>query len=214
MPLLALPYPSWLSPEILPGLPFRWYGLMYLFAFGTAYLLVLRQIKKDKLSITNDEATNLFFLGDPRTPRRRPDPRDHRLRHFGTVPQEPVPRVLALRRAFPVHRPPGDELSRRGHRRDGGHRHLLQNQEIRRPALGRPRDDRDSPGLHLRPPREFHQRRAVRPRDDRCLGHDLPPGGKVFREGSLGEGGSGPGRHPDSGAGDPHQPSPASVPAL
>ncbi len=61
MPLLALSYPSWLSPEIISGLPFRWYGLMYLFAFGTAYFMVLRQIKIDGLSITKDETTNLFF---------------------------------------------------------------------------------------------------------------------------------------------------------
>ena len=28
--LLYIPYPSWLKPEIIPGLPVRWYGLMYL----------------------------------------------------------------------------------------------------------------------------------------------------------------------------------------
>lgn len=30
--------PKWLSPEIIPGLPFRWYGFMYLIAFGVTWL--------------------------------------------------------------------------------------------------------------------------------------------------------------------------------
>ena len=41
--LLAIQYPSWIHPEIFPGVPFlqllRWYGLMYLFAFGTAFFV-------------------------------------------------------------------------------------------------------------------------------------------------------------------------------
>jgi phosphatidylglycerol:prolipoprotein diacylglycerol transferase len=61
MPLLALPYPSWLSPEIIPGLPFRWYGLMYLFAFGTAYLLFNYQVKEKDLKLPQDDITNFFF---------------------------------------------------------------------------------------------------------------------------------------------------------
>ncbi len=32
----ALQFPSWLSPEIIPGLPFRWYGLMYVVGFIAA----------------------------------------------------------------------------------------------------------------------------------------------------------------------------------
>ena len=61
MTLLAIPYPSWLSPEIIPGLPFRWYGLMYLFAFGTTYLLFNYQIKERRLDIPKDDVTNFFF---------------------------------------------------------------------------------------------------------------------------------------------------------
>ena len=37
-------YPSWIHPEIFPGVPvlglLRWYGLMYIFAFGTAALFL------------------------------------------------------------------------------------------------------------------------------------------------------------------------------
>ncbi len=56
-------YPSWLKPEIIPGLPIRWYGLMYMFAFITAYLLVKKQVKEKDLKINDDNLTNLFFWG-------------------------------------------------------------------------------------------------------------------------------------------------------
>ena len=59
--LLYIPYPSWLKPEIIPGLPFRWYGLMYLVAFSLAYLLIKIQVREEKLSISNEDLTNLFF---------------------------------------------------------------------------------------------------------------------------------------------------------
>ena len=40
--MLYINYPSWIHPEIFPGVPFlgllRWYGLMYVFAFGFAYM--------------------------------------------------------------------------------------------------------------------------------------------------------------------------------
>lgn len=58
---LAIPYPSWLSPEIIPGLPFRWYGLMYLFAFATAYFLFMRQVKERKPAWSEDDISGLFF---------------------------------------------------------------------------------------------------------------------------------------------------------
>lgn len=61
MPLLSLSYPSWLSPEIIPGLPFRWYGLMYLFAFGTAYLLFVHQVQERELALSKDDIGSLFF---------------------------------------------------------------------------------------------------------------------------------------------------------
>jgi phosphatidylglycerol:prolipoprotein diacylglycerol transferase len=54
-------YPSWIRPEIIKGLPLRWYGLMYLVAFAIAYFLFLYQIRERKLKISNDEVMNFFF---------------------------------------------------------------------------------------------------------------------------------------------------------
>ena len=59
--LAFIRYPEWLSPEIVPGLPFRWYGLMYLFAFAVAYFLFMHQVKKRELNIDKDEVLNFFF---------------------------------------------------------------------------------------------------------------------------------------------------------
>ncbi|MDR1318045.1 MAG: prolipoprotein diacylglyceryl transferase [Treponema sp.] len=61
--LLTIPYPSWLKPEIIPGLPLRWYGLMYLVAFGIAYLLFRRQVKERRFPMGEDEIYGLFFWG-------------------------------------------------------------------------------------------------------------------------------------------------------
>ncbi|MFA6508383.1 MAG: prolipoprotein diacylglyceryl transferase, partial [Treponemataceae bacterium] len=58
---LAIPYPAWLSPEIIPGFPFRWYGLMYLFAFATAYFVFMIQVKERKPAWTEDDVSGLFF---------------------------------------------------------------------------------------------------------------------------------------------------------
>ena len=61
---LYLKHPEWLSPEIIPGFPyFRWYGLMYIVAFITAYLLFVYQVKKKKLEIDKDTILNAFFWG-------------------------------------------------------------------------------------------------------------------------------------------------------
>ena len=47
---LYINYPSWIHPEIFPGVPFlgllRWYGLMYVFAFGTAFLVLSKLVKE------------------------------------------------------------------------------------------------------------------------------------------------------------------------
>ena len=40
------PIPSWIRPEIVPFLPIRWYGLMYLVAFAVTYLLFTWQLKR------------------------------------------------------------------------------------------------------------------------------------------------------------------------
>jgi len=60
---LYIPYPSWLKPEIFPGLPVRWYGLMYLFAFATAFFVYRRQVKERRFPMTEDELTSMFFWG-------------------------------------------------------------------------------------------------------------------------------------------------------
>ena len=59
--LLYIPFPSWIKPVIIPGLPLHWYGLMYLIAFGITYLLFKYQVKKEKIQLTEDEITNFFF---------------------------------------------------------------------------------------------------------------------------------------------------------
>jgi phosphatidylglycerol:prolipoprotein diacylglycerol transferase len=61
--LLSVNFPSWLKPEMIPGLPFRWYGLMYIFAFATAFLLYRRQIKERHFPMSEDQLTSLFTWG-------------------------------------------------------------------------------------------------------------------------------------------------------
>lgn len=62
---LYIPFPTWLTPEIIPGLPFRWYGMMYLVAFGIAYLLTRMQVRAPRSlvdkQISDDDLVNLFF---------------------------------------------------------------------------------------------------------------------------------------------------------
>jgi phosphatidylglycerol:prolipoprotein diacylglycerol transferase len=54
-------YPSWISPEVIPGLPVRWYSLMYIVAFAITYLLFRRQVTKGRLSYTVDESLSLIL---------------------------------------------------------------------------------------------------------------------------------------------------------
>ena len=57
-------FPTWLRPEIIPGLPIRWYGLMYLVAFAITYrLFVQLAVKRGELQIDKDAALSLFFWG-------------------------------------------------------------------------------------------------------------------------------------------------------
>lgn len=52
MPLF-INYPSWIHPEIFPNIPvlnlLRWYGLMYILAFGTAFLILKKLLKEGAL---------------------------------------------------------------------------------------------------------------------------------------------------------------------
>jgi len=58
---LSIHFPSWLKPEIIPGLPVRWYGLMYIVAFGVAFLLYRRQIRERNFPMSEDDLSSLFF---------------------------------------------------------------------------------------------------------------------------------------------------------
>lgn len=56
-------FPEWITPEIIPGLPLRWYGLMYLLAFLVAFLLFRWQIKDRELDVNKDDVMSFFFWG-------------------------------------------------------------------------------------------------------------------------------------------------------
>lgn len=61
--LAYIPFPSWIKPEIIPGLPFRWYALMYLVAFAIAWLLFRYQSRSSSLEITEETLSSYFFWG-------------------------------------------------------------------------------------------------------------------------------------------------------
>lgn len=61
--VLFVDYPDWISPYVIEGLPVRWYAVMYIFAFGTAYYLYLRSIRNDRnLPRSKKETYDDFFL--------------------------------------------------------------------------------------------------------------------------------------------------------
>jgi phosphatidylglycerol:prolipoprotein diacylglycerol transferase len=66
--LSYIPYPPWIRPEIIPGLPIRWYGFMYLVAFAITYLLFMWQLGRRAAqrgevvaSTDRDAVLDLFF---------------------------------------------------------------------------------------------------------------------------------------------------------
>lgn len=61
--LAYINFPQWLKPEIISGFPVRWYGLMYLIAFGIAYFLMMKQIRERELGFSEDDVLNCFFWG-------------------------------------------------------------------------------------------------------------------------------------------------------
>ena len=61
--LLSVDFPAWLKPEIIPGLPIRWYGLMYIFAFATAFLVYRRHVKERRFPMTEEQIYSLFTWG-------------------------------------------------------------------------------------------------------------------------------------------------------
>lgn len=58
---LYIQYPKWIHPEIFPNVPvlglIRWYGLMYIFAFVTAYLVLRKEMKEGALDTKGYKAT-------------------------------------------------------------------------------------------------------------------------------------------------------------
>lgn len=58
---LYLEYPKWIHPEVFPGIPglslIRWYGLMYIVAFTTAYLILRKQQKEGALDTPEQKTT-------------------------------------------------------------------------------------------------------------------------------------------------------------
>lgn len=65
--MLFVNYPSWIHPEIFPGVPvlglIRWYGLMYIFAFSTAFLVLKRLLKEGALDTPQEKATEDDVFG-------------------------------------------------------------------------------------------------------------------------------------------------------
>ncbi|MFW6366685.1 MAG: prolipoprotein diacylglyceryl transferase [Spirochaetota bacterium] len=56
-----LEFPSWISPVIIPGLPFHWYGLMYIIVIVITYLLFQYQAKQEKFEIKKSDVEDLFI---------------------------------------------------------------------------------------------------------------------------------------------------------
>lgn len=58
---LYINYPSWIHPEIFPGVPLlsllRWYGLMYIFAFGTAFFILKKLLREGALDSVSSDGT-------------------------------------------------------------------------------------------------------------------------------------------------------------
>ncbi|MBQ0038815.1 MAG: prolipoprotein diacylglyceryl transferase [Treponema sp.] len=59
--LLYINYPSWIKPEIFPGVPLlgliRWYGLMYVFAFSAAFFVLKKLLKQGALDTLEQKTT-------------------------------------------------------------------------------------------------------------------------------------------------------------
>jgi phosphatidylglycerol:prolipoprotein diacylglycerol transferase len=58
---LAIQFPTWLKPEIIPGLPIRWYGLMYVVAFVVTWLLFRWEARRRNAPLNDDDIFAWFF---------------------------------------------------------------------------------------------------------------------------------------------------------
>lgn len=65
---LFINYPNWIHPQIFPNIPIlgllRWYGLMYILAFGIAFFLLKQMLKEGTLGkATEDDLTSFLSTG-------------------------------------------------------------------------------------------------------------------------------------------------------
>ena len=54
-------FPSWISPTVIPGLPIRWYGIMYLVAFGLTFVLFQHEMRRNGRFEDRDQIIDFFF---------------------------------------------------------------------------------------------------------------------------------------------------------
>jgi phosphatidylglycerol:prolipoprotein diacylglycerol transferase len=59
--LAAISFPTWIRPEVIPGLPFRWYGLMYVVAFLVTWGLFSYESKRRRSPWSEDDSAGFFF---------------------------------------------------------------------------------------------------------------------------------------------------------
>jgi phosphatidylglycerol---prolipoprotein diacylglyceryl transferase len=59
--LAYVKFPSWINPQVVPFLPIRWYGVMYIIAFAVTYLLFTYQLRKRQITPEKDMVLDLFF---------------------------------------------------------------------------------------------------------------------------------------------------------
>ena len=168
--LSYIPYPAWNNPEIIPGLPIRWYGFMYLVAFAVTYLLFMWQLarrngagSKPPVPAREDNGARHVLLGDRRAAIGARafavtiyDPSGYYLQHplqiilpFGVV--DGRVRLTGIA-GMSYH---GGVL--------GATIAIIsvpEGEETRRAGLGGHAGLRDSPGVHLRAAGQLHQRES------------------------------------------------------
>lgn len=152
--LAYIQYPSWIHPEIVPWLPIRWYGLMYLVAFVITYLLFMWQLRQRHEKPQSDLVLDMFFwaiigllIGARAFAVTIYDATGYYLRHplqiilpFAMV--DGRLRLTGIARDVVSWRPPGS-----------GHRpcHLHAGEEAEHPRLGGHAGCGHPAGIHVRP---------------------------------------------------------------
>ena len=184
------------SPQIVPFLPIRWYGLMYLVAFVVTYLLFTWQLQgARKFAPQKDVVLDMFFwaivgllVGARAFAVTIYDPSGYYLHH----PLQIILPFAVVDGRLRLTGIAGHVLPRRPGGRDHRHRHLHEGEEARHPGLGRHARGRDPARLHLRAAGQLHQRRALRQDHHGSLGHGVPEAESFPGEPAVGEGTSPP----------------------